>query len=161
MTTAFSSTTQAELEKVMGQEIDVLRAILANLKGEQQALFDRNDNLVYALLEERLDQLERFEQLSAQLGCLTGSNGDPVSAIEQLDTLFDPESLDLCILRSQMASLLDAIRSQSSATHLFLEKYGSTLEGYFTWTATHTHLQTPRTPKKAPIALALLDPDSE
>lgn len=157
MATAFSLTTQAELEKVMGQEIDVLRAILANLKGEQLALHERDDRRVYAFLEERLEQLERFERIAAQIGELTGCKANPVEAIEQLDALIDAEYLELCVLRSQMASLLDAILIQSNAMHLYLQNYGSTLDSYFTWAATHTAPQKVEA-KKARIAVAVLEP---
>lgn len=159
MATAFSLSTQAELEKVMGQEIDVLRAILANLKREQQALLERNDRSVYALLEERLDQLERFERIAAQIADLTGCKANPVEAIEQLDALIDAEYLELCVLRSQMASLLEAILAQSNAMHLYLQNYGSTLDSYFAWATTHTApVKIPA--KKARVAIAVLDPES-
>lgn len=149
MTTAFSSKTQAELERVMGQEIDILRAILTNLKREEQALYDRNDHRVYALILERLSQLQRFEQLSTQLGSLTGSNADAVEAIEQLKNLLDAESLDLCMLHSQMSSLLEAIRSQRTTTYLFRQRTLSV-----TWT-----LPKRNTLVKKKIGLAVLEPE--
>jgi|GEM_PF-7010932 len=158
MATAFSSATQFELEKVMGQEIDVLRAILSNLKGERQALLERKDQQVYALLEERLDHLERFERLAAQLGELTGCKANPVEAIEQLDVLIDAEYLELRIMRTQMTSLLEAIFAQSNAMHLFLQNYGSTLESYFTWAAGHTAPAMVEA-KKPKITVAVLEPE--
>lgn len=156
MATAFSLTTQAELEKVMGQEIDVLRQILANLKGERQALLERNDQQVYAFLEERLDHLERFEKLAVQMGELTGCTANPVEAIEQLDALIDAEYLELCVMRSQMTSLIEAIFDQSNAMHFFLQNYGSTLENYFAWASTHLELKK-NVKKKPKVALAVLE----
>ena len=158
MATAFSLSTQAELEKVMGQEIDVLRAILSNLKREQQALLERNDRSVYALLEERLDQLDRFERLAAQIGELTGCKANPVESIEQLDALIDVEYLELCVLRSQMASLLEAILAQSNAMHLYLQNYGNTLDSYFAWATTHVEPKKVER-KKVKVAVAVMDPE--
>lgn len=137
-----------ELEALMLQEVDVLRKLLCNLTSEQQALLEKNSEKVYALLEDRLEDMEDFERLLIKLGVLAGESASLEEILEKLDTLIGPENMELRSIHAQLVALLDAIQKQSGRTHLFIRKYGNSLEDYICWAAASPSLHSVALQKK-------------
>jgi hypothetical protein len=156
---SLSLDTLGTLEDLLAQEVHVLRKILCNLTSEHQALVERKETQVYALLHERLDDMEVFETLTRKLGGITGEEANFRETLDTLDPLIHPENMELRSLHAQLVALYDAIQKQSDRTHELIKNYGNSLDDYICWTTHHpapASLLSPCLPEKK-VAIQVLE----
>lgn len=120
------------MESAMTALIKAMRAMLANLKQEQQAIMLRDSQIMQKLLEDRQGILVEMRLHRANMLCrindlLTLSGMEPKgdeACEEQLDKIihhYGSENIIVLSLRDQILALAEAIDKQNTRNQLLLD----------------------------------------
>lgn len=116
-----------ELEELIEEEIQVLRALLSNFTQEEKSV-GRNEETLSNVLEERLNILAAYEELADKLIEIVlpfigqDSEWTLYNALDKVGDLIGAENIELLSKREQLLALLVEINNRNNATDLYVKK---------------------------------------
>ena len=153
------------LEGVLLEEIQILRALLASLVAEQNALYEKKGDSLPTLIEERLflngrfdDFLDRLVEAAPEV-FNKEQEWTPQQILERLQEVIEPENIELKSLCEQALALMQEMEKQNAITSIYTENEGMTLSPYMDGMIPQANpLGLKTAPKKT--ALEVMDPET-
>lgn len=158
-----------QIENLLQNEIMSLRDLLANIKQEQDALKNKNQDLLAQVFEERLDYLELIEKFDEQLFmCMhilanernlpdvINNSLEQQTAFNLLKSLITDDDITIATKLHQIASIIEEIQHQNNITKNFLLGTGRAVDEVSTFNLIPKEQPQPKPAKK--IILALMEP---